>query len=210
MNILVIGAGGVGASMASIAETRSFFTTFILADISLSRAEEAIALLDDRSKFVAEQIDARDRTAISALIHKVKADVVVNACDPRLNEPIFGAAYDSHCNYIDMAMNLSAPHPTNPYEEVGEPLGKSQLDDDAKWRERNILALVGMGVEPGLSDVFARYAADNLFVFGQRSKNVSIHQSCGKQSAVCTPPTALANPKCFTFPQASDHTSAST
>ena len=149
--------------MASIAETRSFFKTFILADISLSRAEEAIALLDDRSKFVAEQIDARDRTAISALIHKVKADVVVNACDPRMNEAIFGAAYDSHCNYIDMAMNLSAPHPTNPYEEVGEPLGKSQLDDDAKWRERNILALVGMGVEPGLSDVFARYAADNLF-----------------------------------------------
>jgi|688.fasta_scaffold15148_5 saccharopine dehydrogenase-like NADP-dependent oxidoreductase len=163
MNILVIGAGGVGASMASIAETRSFFKTFVLADISLSRAEEAIALLDDRSKFVAEQIDARDRTAISALIHKVKADVVVNACDPRMNEPIFGAAYDSHCNYIDMAMNLSAPHPTNPYEQVGEPLGKSQLDDDAKWRERNILALVGMGVEPGLSDVFARYAADNLF-----------------------------------------------
>jgi len=80
-----------------------------------------------------------------------------------MNEPIFGAAYDSRCNYIDMAMNLSAPHPTNPYEEVGEPLGKSQLDDDAKWRERNILALVGMGVEPGLSDVFARYAADNLF-----------------------------------------------
>ncbi|MEJ6628862.1 MAG: saccharopine dehydrogenase NADP-binding domain-containing protein, partial [Ilumatobacteraceae bacterium] len=163
MNILVIGAGGVGASMASIAETRSFFKTFVLADISLSRAEEAIALLDDRSKFIAEQIDARDRTAISALIHKVKADVVVNACDPRMNEPIFGAAYDSRCNYIDMAMNLSAPHPTNPYEEVGEPLGKSQLDDDAKWRERNILALVGMGVEPGLSDVFARYAADNLF-----------------------------------------------
>jgi saccharopine dehydrogenase-like NADP-dependent oxidoreductase len=163
MNILVIGAGGVGASMASIAETRSFFKTFVLADISLSRAEEAIAFLDDRSKFVAEQIDARDRAAISALIHKVKADVVVNACDPRMNEPIFGAAYDSHCNYIDMAMNLSAPHPTNPYEQVGEPLGKSQLDDDAKWRERNILALVGMGVEPGLSDVFARYAADNLF-----------------------------------------------
>jgi saccharopine dehydrogenase-like NADP-dependent oxidoreductase len=44
MNILVIGAGGVGASMASIAETRSFFSTFVLADITKSRAEEAIAL----------------------------------------------------------------------------------------------------------------------------------------------------------------------
>ena len=60
-------------------------------------------------------------------------------------------------------MNLSEPHQTNPYEEVGSPLGKDQLAADAQWRERGILALVGMGVEPGLSDVFARYAADNLF-----------------------------------------------
>jgi saccharopine dehydrogenase-like NADP-dependent oxidoreductase len=163
MNILVIGAGGVGASMASIAETRSFFTQFVLADINRSRAEEAIALLDDRSKFIAEQVDARDKEAIKSLIHKVKADVVVNACDPRMNEAIFSAAFESHCNYIDMAMNLSEPHQTNPYEEVGVPLGKDQLAADPAWRERGILALVGMGVEPGLSDVFARYAADNLF-----------------------------------------------
>ena len=163
MNILVIGAGGVGASMASIAETRSFFTQFVLADISLSRAEEAIALLDDRSKFVAEQVDARDMGAIKALIQKVKADVVVNACDPRMNEPIFNAAFEAHCNYIDMAMNLSEPHASNPYEEVGSPLGADQLAADQAWRDRGLLALVGMGVEPGLSDVFARYAADNLF-----------------------------------------------
>ena len=163
MNILVIGAGGVGASMASIAETRSFFAQFILADISLSRAEEAIAQLDDRSKFVAEQVDARDMTAIKALIERVKADVVVNACDPRMNEPIFNAAYEAHCNYIDMAMNLSEPHASNPYEEVGSPLGADQLAADQAWRDRGLLALVGMGVEPGLSDVFARYAADNLF-----------------------------------------------
>ena len=85
MNILVIGAGGVGASMASIAETRSFFTKFVLADISLARAEEAVALLDDRSKFVAEQVDARDKEAIKSLISRVQADVVINACYPRLN-----------------------------------------------------------------------------------------------------------------------------
>jgi saccharopine dehydrogenase (NAD+, L-lysine forming) len=163
MNILVIGAGGVGASMASIAETRSFFAKFVLADISFARAEEAVALLDDRSKFVAEQVDARDKEAIKSLISRVQADVVVNACDPRLNEPIFDAAFESHCNYIDMAMNLSEPHASNPYEEVGSPLGKDQLAADEAWRERGLLALVGMGVEPGLSDVFARYAADNLF-----------------------------------------------
>ena len=163
MRILVIGAGGVGASMASIAETRSFFDQFILADISLARAEEAISQLDNRSKFSAAHVDARDKASVKRLIEESKADIVVNACDPRMNEPIFNAAFETKCNYIDMAMNLSEPHPTNPYEQVGNPLGKDQLDSDSEWRERGILALVGMGVEPGLSDIFARYAADNLF-----------------------------------------------
>ena len=163
MNILVIGAGGVGASMASIAETRSFFSSFVLADITLSKAQEAISLLDNKANFTAAQVDARDEVAIGKLISEHKIDILVNAGDPRLNETIFNAAYASHCNYIDMAMNLSEPHPDNPYEEVGIPLGNAQLAADEKWRERGLLALVGMGVEPGLSDVFARYAADNLF-----------------------------------------------
>jgi saccharopine dehydrogenase-like NADP-dependent oxidoreductase len=163
MNILVVGAGGVGASMASIAETRSFFTQFVLADISKERAEEAIQALDDPGRFLAEKVDARSEADLVALIQRVKADIVVNACDPRLNDPIFNAAFTAGCNYIDMAMNLSEPHPTNPYEEVGQPLGAEQLAADDQWREKGLLALVGMGVEPGLSDIFARYAADHLF-----------------------------------------------
>ena len=97
MNILVVGAGGVGASMASIAETRNFFDKFILADISLVRAEEAIAQLDNRSKFVAAQVDARDKASVKRLIEETKADIVVNACDPRMNEPIFSAAFEAKC-----------------------------------------------------------------------------------------------------------------
>jgi len=163
MKILVIGAGGVGASMASIAETRSFFDSFVLADLTLSRAQDAISKLDDPGKFKADQIDARDEAGIKALIEKVEADVVVNACDPRVNQPIFNAAFAANCHYIDLAMNLSEPHPTNPYNEVGIPLGHAQLEASDQWKEKGLLALVGMGVEPGLSEVFARYAADNLF-----------------------------------------------
>ena len=59
MNILVIGAGGVGASMASIAETRSFFTSFTLADISAEAAQRAVEALDDPSRFSATSVDAR-------------------------------------------------------------------------------------------------------------------------------------------------------
>lgn len=149
--------------MASIAETRSFFDSFVLADISIERAEQALAELDDPGKFVAEQVDASDVDDVIALIERTKADILVNACDPRLNDSLFAACYRAKCNYLDMAMSLSSPHPTNPYEQVGIPLGKDQLDSHDEWHERGILALVGMGVEPGLSDVFARYAVDHLF-----------------------------------------------
>lgn len=149
--------------MASIAETRSFFDSFVLADISKESAEQAISALDDPGKFSAAQVDARSESELVNLIQSVKADVVVNACDPRLNEVIFNACFTAGANYVDMAMNLSEPHPTNPYEEVGKPLGADQISDDEAWREKGLLALIGMGVEPGLSDVFARYAADHLF-----------------------------------------------
>ena len=163
MNILVIGAGGVGASMASIAESRSFFQSFILADVSIESAQRAIAVLDDPGRFRAVQLDARSEDNIVALIREVGADIVVNACDPRLNEPIFRACFTAGVHYLDMAMNLSRPHPTDPYNQVGDILGKEQLAAHDAWVEKGLLALVGMGVEPGLSDVFARYASDHLF-----------------------------------------------
>ncbi len=66
-------------------------------------------------------------------------------------------------NYLDMAMTLSHPHPERPYELPGEMLGERQLARHEQWEQAGLLALVGIGVEPGLSDVFARYAADELF-----------------------------------------------
>ncbi len=163
MNILVVGAGGVGASMASIAETRSFFTSFTLADISIESAQRAIAELDDPGRFTAAAVDARSESDLVRLIEASKADIVVNACDPRLNEPIFNACFAAGAHYMDMAMTLSKPHPADPFNLVGAPLGEIQLAADQQWRDKGLLALVGMGVEPGLSDVFARYAADVLF-----------------------------------------------
>ena len=62
-----------------------------------------------------------------------------------------------------MAMSLSRPHPERPYEETGVKLGDEQFELTAEWEAAGRLALVGMGVEPGLADVFARYAADHLF-----------------------------------------------
>jgi saccharopine dehydrogenase-like NADP-dependent oxidoreductase len=60
-------------------------------------------------------------------------------------------------------MSLSQPHPESPYSLPGVKLGDEQFAVADEWERAGRLALVGMGVEPGLSDVFARYAADHLF-----------------------------------------------
>jgi saccharopine dehydrogenase-like NADP-dependent oxidoreductase len=87
----------------------------------------------------------------------------MNAVDPRFVMPLFNAALHAGVHYLDMAMSLSHPHPDRPYSETGVKLGDEQFALSAAWEARGQLALVGMGVEPGLSDVFARYAADHLF-----------------------------------------------
>ena len=72
--------------------------------------------------------------------------------------PVFEGAFAAGATYMDMAMSLSQPHPDRPYEEVGVKLGDEQFAQADRWQERGLLAVLGMGVEPGMSDVFARHA----------------------------------------------------
>ena len=117
--------------------------------------------MDDR--FVAAKIDASSAEAVTALCREHRITHVLNAVDPRFVLPIFSGALAARAHYLDMAMSLSRPHPTRPYAECGVKLGDEQFAAAAQWRDAGRLALVGIGVEPGLSDVFARYAADTLF-----------------------------------------------
>jgi saccharopine dehydrogenase-like NADP-dependent oxidoreductase len=87
----------------------------------------------------------------------------MNACDPSFNVPIFEAAFNTECTYLDMAMSLSEPHPTEPYHKTGVKLGDYQFQRAELWEKKGLMALLGMGVEPGMADVFARYAQDHLF-----------------------------------------------
>ncbi len=162
MRILILGAGGVGSAVARIATRREFPARVVVADFDLARAESAVhALADDR--FVARQVDASDQQAIEALLADERIDAVLGATDPRFTMPIFRAALAQRAHYLDMAMSLSQPHPTEPYTQTGVKLGDEQFALAAEWEASGRLALVGIGVEPGLADVFARYAADELF-----------------------------------------------
>ena len=162
MRVLVIGAGGVGSAFTSIAARRPVFEAIVVADVDAARAHAAAERTGD-PRVSSSRVDASDHLDVADLIRTVRADVVMNACDPRFNPPIFDACFAVGCHYVDMAMHLSAPHPTDPYNQVGVLLGADQMAASDDWAAKGILGLVGMGVEPGLSDVLARYAADHLF-----------------------------------------------
>ncbi|HZB67431.1 MAG TPA: saccharopine dehydrogenase C-terminal domain-containing protein [Ornithinibacter sp.] len=167
MRVLMVGAGGVGDAAARIAAERAFFEAWVVADYDLARAERTVGAVTERhageTRFSAAQVDASDAAAVEALAREVAATHVFNAVDPRFVLPIFEGAHAAGADYLDMAMSLSQPHPTEPYAKVGVKLGDDQLARAGAWEADGRLALVGIGVEPGLSDVFARYAADHLF-----------------------------------------------
>jgi saccharopine dehydrogenase (NAD+, L-lysine-forming) len=162
MRILVIGAGGVGSAVVPTAIRRDFFERLVIADYDADRAT-TIAHRSGDDRVVPAAVDASNREQIAALIQEHEATHVLNAVDPRFVMPIFDACLAAGATYLDMAMSLSKPHPDRPTEVTGVKLGDEQFAKAAEWEAKGQLALVGMGVEPGLSDVFARYAQDHLF-----------------------------------------------
>jgi saccharopine dehydrogenase-like NADP-dependent oxidoreductase len=159
MRILLVGAGGVGTALARIAARRRF-AELVIADYDLTRAQRAAAAHDG---YEAVSLDARDEQAVAELLTQRHCDVLMNATDPRFVMPLFRAALAAGTHYLDMAMSLSHPDADAPYRVTGVKLGDDQFAMAEDWQRSGQLALVGMGVEPGLSDVFARHAADELF-----------------------------------------------
>src|SRR4026209_2083583 len=135
----------------------------VVADYDLARAQRAIAQPGEDGRFVAAQVDASSADAVAALCREHDITHVLNAVDPRFVMSIFDGAFAAGASYMDMAMSLSRPHPALPFQECGVKLGDEQFAVADRWEAAGRLALVGMGVEPGLSDVFARYAQDHLF-----------------------------------------------
>ena len=187
MRILLVGAGGVGVGVCCHRRSSGLLRAHRPRRLRRGRAVAA-ASVDDR--FTSARVDASDADAVAALVREHRITHVMNAVDPRFVMPIFNGAYAGGADYLDMAMSLSTPHPENPYAQPGVKLGDEQFAVAEQWEQPGRLALVGIGVEPGLSDVFATYAADHLFsevdelgtrdgsnltVGGQRLRAVVLH-----------------------------------
>ena len=163
MKVLLVGVGTVGEAIARLSAGRPWLEQMVLADADVERAGRVAATIDDGISRSAEQIDASDAGAIEAMARAYGVDLVMNAVDPRFLMPVFRGALAADVDYMDMAVSLSTPHPTDPYAQPGIKLGDEQFAMDAAWRDRGRLALLGMGISPGLAQVFATHAAKHLF-----------------------------------------------
>jgi len=169
MRILLVGAGGVGNAIAKIAAERNFFEVMVVSDYDVSRAESVVEWIRRRhgdevaAKFLVSKIDASSAENVTDVAREFGITHILNAVEPKFVPTIFAGAFTAEANYMDMAMSLSEPHESDPEHQPGIKLGDQQYAVNEQWERSGRLALVGMGVEPGLSNVFARYAADYLF-----------------------------------------------
>jgi saccharopine dehydrogenase-like NADP-dependent oxidoreductase len=163
MRVLLVGVGTVGEAIARMCAQRDWCETLVLADYDLARASALRSLLGNLDRFPVEQVDARDAGSVEALARRHRVDLVMNAVDPRFVMPLFDGALAAGVNYMDMATSLSRAHPEEPYRLPGRKLGDEQFARSGEWERAGKLALVGMGMDPGLTDVFAARAAKHLF-----------------------------------------------
>jgi len=152
MKVLLVGVGGVGEAIAVMAEERPWLEKMVLADYSLERAREVRSRLKNANRFPVEQLDASNIEEIVMTARKHQVDLIMNAVNVEFDAPLFEAAYQSGCTYMDMAMNGSSAG-----------MGKAEFSQNEKWVQKGLLAIRATGADPGMTDVFARYAADYLF-----------------------------------------------
>jgi len=163
MRVLLVGVGTVGEAIARISSTADWCEAMILADYDESRARILSDQLGGAPRFPSAQIDARDAASVTELARAHRVDLVMNAVDPQFVMPIFTGALEADAHYMDMACSLSKPHPDRPFELPGVKLGDEQFAMHDAWLAKGKLALVGMGMDPGLTDVLAAHAAKHAF-----------------------------------------------
>ena len=163
MKVLLVGVGGVGEAIAVIAKDKPWVEKLVLSDYNLARVKEVHEKLGSPAKMPMESIDAGNQDMIVGIARKHGVDLIMNAVDPVFNETIFDAAYEAGTHYMDMAMTLSSPDLKDPYNVCVVKLGDYQFERAKDCEKKWLLALVGLCVEPGMADVFAKYAEKHLF-----------------------------------------------
>lgn len=175
MRMMLVGAGAVGECILKVLKKRDregeWLSFVLISDYDGARAEEVRKhVTEERAegiKFASIQADAHDREKLTELMRQYEIDFVMDAASPFVSNYIFDAAYEAGADYASMG-TWSVPK-ENPAFGTGfegsylEPMTKYNFDRHEAWKARGQMACICLGIDPGVVNVFAKYAAEYLF-----------------------------------------------
>ena len=152
--VLIIGAGGVGnVVVRKCAQNPDVFSTICLASRTV---EKCNAIRDDLDHPIeTAQVDADKTEEVVALIERFKPDIVINVALPYQDLTIMDACLETKVHYLDTASYEPPDTPEFTYEW--------QWPYDEPYKKAGIMALLGSGFDPGVTNVFCAYAQKHLF-----------------------------------------------
>lgn len=153
MHVYLLGLGAIGFVTSQDLAASADFDRVTLADYSLRAVERVKGRIGDRDHVVYAQIDAGDPAALETAFEDV--DLVINALEPKFNVNVMQACLRAGANYMDLAQG-------GPRYVTGTPDSFEFLGWSQQFKDRGILGILGMGMDPGVTNVFARYGADRM------------------------------------------------
>jgi saccharopine dehydrogenase (NAD+, L-lysine forming) len=153
VKVLVLGAGAVGTVSALKFAQDAMLEKLVIADAVSARASLLADRLND-SRVTAISLNAGDRSAVVSALRQFGITIVLNAALPATNIDVMRACLEAGCDYIDLASAGT--------DADGIPKMDDQFALDAEFKAAGRLALLGMGADPGTTNVYAAYAAKHL------------------------------------------------
>ncbi len=148
-NVLIIGAGGVGQVVThKCAQVPEVFENICLASRNVEKCDRIAAGLPRAIRTAA--VDADDVGALVRLIRAEKPDLVLHVALPYQDLSIMDACLETGVHYLDTA-NYEPP-------DEARFCYQWQWDYHERFMKRGIMALLGSGFDPGVTNVFCAWA----------------------------------------------------
>lgn len=152
--VLIIGAGGVSNVVVhKCAQVSEVFDEIVLASRTKAKCDAIAAAV--KRPVTTEQVDADNVPQMVALIKKHAPDLVINVALPYQDLPIMDACLETKVDYLDTANY--------------EPKDEAKFEYKWQWAYRDrytdagIMALLGSGFDPGVTNVFCAYAQKHFY-----------------------------------------------
>lgn len=187
MKLILIGCGAVGEVVGKILLERSshmnWLDKVVFADYDIHKAQKLEKLFDASNvQAKAIELDASDKRAIMKAIEDNDIDTVFDGTVPYLANTVFDAAYDTGCHLLNMG-TWSLPKgdissPTDAYATYSEFMTSHNFQNHDKWKEKNLTGIICVGIDPGVVNVFAKFAAEHYF---DTLKEIHVKDGCSIQ-----------------------------